>query len=132
MAQTTRRPDNTRQIPRSEWQEYLERFTQQQLMRDPPEAVTIEVLSPTAGDQYEAQTERFLGLAYDPKRERLEVLLETMDHLVFHPVEIWAIETDGFINALELVRADGAKEILYIYRSGPPAPLQQPPAPSAA
>jgi hypothetical protein len=116
----------TKQIPRSEWKAYLDRFTRQHLTEDPPEAVTVEVFSPTVGDQFEARTERLLGLTYDPKSSAVEVLLEDVDHLVFQPVEIWVIETgDGFISTMELVRADGTRELLYIHRSGPPAPIYE-------
>jgi Uma2 family endonuclease len=121
----------TKEIPRSEWKEYLERFTRQHLMKDPPD-VTVEVLSPTIGDQFEARTERLLGLTYDPKSGAVEVLLEDqLDHLAFDPVEIWAIEMeDGFVSTLELVRADGTRELLYIYRGGSPAPIYPSPFPA--
>jgi hypothetical protein len=122
MADTARPSGVTRQIPRSDWKSYLERFTRQHVTREPSEAVTVEVLSPTVGDQYEARTERLLGVTYDPKSDAIEVLVEDVDHLVFRPVELWVIENDdGFIGTMELVRADGTKEILHINRSGPPA-----------
>jgi hypothetical protein len=129
MANTARPTGTTRQIPREEWKDYFERFTRKHLADDLPEAVTIEVLSPTIGDQFEARAARLLGLAYDPQRNTFEVLLEDLDHLVFEPAEIWVIETDGdFISTLELVRPDGTKEIIYVYRSGPPARRYEQPA----
>lgn len=129
MANTARPTGTTRQIPRQEWKDYFERFTRKHLADDLPEAVTIEVLSPTIGDQFEARAARLLGLAYDPQRNTFEVLLEDLDHLVFEPAEIWVIETDGdFISTLELVRPDGTKEIIYVYRSGPPARRYEQPA----
>jgi hypothetical protein len=123
----------TKQIPRSEWKDYLERFTREHLTRDPPDDVTVEVLSPTIGDQFEARAERLLGLTYDPKSRAVEVLLEDqLDHLAFDPVEIWAIEMeDGFVSTLELVREDGTRELLYIYRGGPPAPIYPTPFPAS-
>ena len=36
------------------------------------------------------------------------------------PAEIWVIEGEGgFISALELLLADGSREIIYVRRSGP-------------
>jgi hypothetical protein len=114
----------TKQIPRSEWKSTFDRFTREHLADDRPETVTIEVVSPTLGDQFEAQAVRLEGLVYDPKSQTFEVVLEDMDHLVFQPTEIWVIEDDdGFLSTIELGRADGTKELLYVHRSGPPARL---------
>ena len=122
----------TKQIPRPEWQPYFDRFTRQHLVGGPPETATIEVVSPLIGDQIEARTAALLGLSYDPKSNAFEVLLEDVDHLVFHPSEIWVIEEDdGFLSALELVRTDDAsKEIIYVHRSGPPAVRHEPASPA--
>jgi hypothetical protein len=37
---------------------------------------------------------------------------------VFRPTEVWALEesTDGFVNAIELVRSDGTKDVVRIRR----------------
>jgi len=120
----------TKQIPRTEWKEYFDRFTRQYLKDDAPEAVTIEVMSPTLGDQFEVTAVRLVGIAYDPKSQALEVLLEDVDHLVFHPAEIWVLEGEpGFMSTLEVVRTDGTKEIIYVRRSGPLAPRYELPFP---
>jgi hypothetical protein len=122
MADVTSGTGITRQIPRSEWTRYFERFTREQVGGEPPEVVTIEVLSPTSGDQFEAQTARLLGLSYDDKSSALEVLVEDLDHLVYYPAEIWVIEAEeGAPSTIAVVRADGSKEILYVHRGGPPA-----------
>jgi hypothetical protein len=116
----------TKQIPRDEWQSYFERFTKQHLVGGPPEAGTIEVVSPVIGDQLEARATHLEGLSYDPKSNAFEVWLEDIDHLVFDPAEIWVIEEDdGLVSTIELVAADGAKQIVYLQRSGPPAPLHE-------
>ena len=78
----------TRQIPPAEWKEYFDRFTRQFLGEDATEAATIEVMSPTLGDQFEVTAARLLGLGYDPKSRAFEVSLDDMDHLVFRPGEI--------------------------------------------
>jgi len=121
----------TRKIPRDEWKDYFERFTKQHLRTQPPEAVTIELLSPTIGDQFEARLARLEGLTYDAKSSAFEVWLdEELDHLAFYPTDIWVVEEDrGFLSAIEIVRSDGAKEILNIQRSGPPATIEVQPLP---
>jgi hypothetical protein len=118
----------TKQVPRSEWKDYFDRFTRERLRSDAPEAATVEVMSPTLGDQFEVSAVRLLGLSYDPRSEDLEVLLENVDHLIFHPKEIWVLEGEpGFIATLEVIHPDDTKEIIYVRRSGAPAPYEAPP-----
>jgi len=109
----------TKQIPRAEWKDYFDRFTRERLGDDSPSAVTVEVISPTLGDQFEVSAVRLLGLTYDPKSQIFEVLVEDVDHLTFDPSEIWVLEgAAGFISTIEVVKADGGKEIIYVRRSG--------------
>jgi len=109
----------TRQLPRSEWEVYFDRFTKAELGDEAPGAATVEVISPTLGDQFEVSAVRLLGLAYDPRSQALELLFEDIDHLIFYPSEIWILEGEpGFIATLEVVHPDGLKEIIYVRRSG--------------
>jgi len=109
----------TKQIPRNQCGDYFDRFTKRYLRDDRPEAATIELLSPELGAQVQADAAHLLGISYDPKSEALEVLLENIDHLVFHPKEIWVWEDeDGFLPSIEIVRDDGTKEILTVRRGG--------------
>lgn len=118
----------TRRLPREQWKDYFDRFTRDHLTSEAPGAATIELISPTLGDQFEVSARRLLGLAYDPKTEELRIMLEDVDHLVFTPKEIWVLEGDaGFIATLEVVRPDDSKEIIYIRRGGPLAPRYRPP-----
>ena len=105
----------TKQLPRAEWKDYFDRFTRAHLEDDTPGAATLEVVSPSFGDQVEASGVRLLGLAYDPKSNALEVALEGIDHLVFEPKEIWILEEEpGLIATIEVVERDGGKEIIYV------------------
>jgi hypothetical protein len=107
----------TKQIPRQQWKEYFDRFTKRFLRDDRPEAATIELLSPGLGDQFEVEGAELLGISFDPKSRAIEVLLKNMDHLVFQPKEISAIEEDdGFVSGIEIVCGDGVKEVLTLRR----------------
>ena len=109
----------TKQLPRAEWKDYFERFTRDFLSDDGPDAATIEVMSPTLGDQFEVSSARLLGLDYDAKEDTFEVLVEDLDHLVFEPTEIWILEGEsGFVSTIEVVQADGTKQIIYLRSSG--------------
>jgi Family of unknown function (DUF5335) len=119
----------TRQIPPGEWTGYFEGLSRKFLAEDVIETVTVEVLSPTMGDQIEAQAVRLQGIDYDPTSRALEVWMEDLDHLAWEPTEIWVVEDDdGFPATLEIVRADGPRELLFFHRSGPPTPSYQAPA----
>ena len=83
---------STKKLPRAEWKDYFARFTREFLSDDRADDATIEVMSPTLGDQFEVSSARLLGLDYDPKAETFEVLVEDLDHLVFQPTEIWILE----------------------------------------
>ena len=122
---------STKQLARSEWQDYFDRFTAEHVEDSTPEAATVEVVSPRLGDQIEFSDIRLLGLNYDPKTQAFQVLLENVDHLVFHPTEIWVLEGESDSLIIEVVGADGGKEIIYVGRSGPPA-LRHEPVPSAS
>src|SRR5262245_43708555 len=108
----------TKKIPQKRWKSYFDEFTKKHLRDDRPESATIEVLTPQLGDQKEVEGVDLLGITYDPKSKALEVLVKNMDHLVFNPKEISAIEeTDGFVSGVEVVRDDGTKEVLTIRRT---------------
>jgi len=112
--------DRTKQVPRAQWKEYFDRFTRERLKGDGAGGVTLEVISPLFGDQYEASAVRLLGLGYDPKSNDFEVSLEDVDHLIFDPAEIWVLEQEpGLIATIEIVEQDGSKQILYV-RAGAP------------
>ena len=111
----------TKQIPREQLQEAFDRFTKRHLRDDLPEAVTIEHLSPDLGDQVQVNGSRLLGISYDPRSEALEVLVPNMDHLVFHPKEVWVEEeAEGFLSSVKIVRDDDTTEILTIKRRNLP------------
>lgn len=110
---------STKRVSPAEWKTAFDRFTHKYLQDDLPETVTIEVVSPDVGEQFSTRDVTLRGITYDKKSQALEVVLEGEDHLVFRPVEIWVVqnEADGFIDTIDLVRADGTKEIMQLHRS---------------
>ena len=60
---------------------------------------------------------RLLGVDYDPHTNALELELGSGDHRAFNPREVWAVEeSDGFVSSIQIVRNDGAKELVNITR----------------
>lgn len=109
----------TKQLPREQWHEYFDAFTKAFLMDPNPEAADIEIVSPELGDQLEAEYVRVIGITYDHKDNVLEVALENVDHLIYHPKEIWVMEEDnGFVSSIEVVRDDDTREIIRLRSVG--------------
>jgi len=109
----------TIQIPRERLVGYFDAFTKRFLRDGSPEAVDVEVLAPDLGDQFAAEGARLVGITYDPHDNALEFEFDSGDHRAFQPREVWAIEEpDGFVSAIEVVRADGLREVVHVKRVG--------------
>jgi hypothetical protein len=52
-----------------------------------------------------------LGLAYDPKDDLFEVSLDGVDHMIPKPREIYIDDGVGGLMSIEIIDADGAKQI---------------------
>jgi hypothetical protein len=109
----------TTRIPRERLAAYFDAFTKRFLRDGSPEAVDVEVLAPDWGDQYAAHGARLIGITYDSPTNALEFELESGDHRVYEPREVWTVEEpDGFVSAVEVVRPDGVREIVSVKRVG--------------
>ena len=108
----------TTKIERDRLAEYFEDFTKRFLREGAPDAADIEVLTGEMGDQYVAEGVHLLGVTYDPNDNSLEFELESGDHRIVDPQEVWAVEDDdGFVSAIEVVRPDSTKEIVRVRRA---------------
>jgi Family of unknown function (DUF5335)/BON domain len=54
----------------------------------------------------------FLGIAYDPEDDVVEVALEGLDHLIYRPREIYVDDEVGGLTSIEIEDASGAKQIV--------------------
>jgi hypothetical protein len=77
------------------------------------------VLEPDWGVQYSAHGSRLIGITFDSSANMLEFALDSGDHRVPEPAEVWAVEEpDGFVSALEVRRGDGLREVVSVRRVG--------------
>lgn len=74
--------------------------------------VSIEVPSLDIGAQPEAQRSRLIGMSYDPKSDVLQVLLGEVSHLVRGPRDLYVDEESLGAVCLEVVDAEGIRQIL--------------------
>src|SRR5262245_37959884 len=105
----------TTRIPREKLEAYFDTFSKH--FAADRSTVDIEVLSMDWGDQFEAEGVRLTGITYDSKSNELDIMLESGDHRVYSPKEVWVVEeTNGFISAIEIVRPDGPREVVRLKR----------------
>ena len=72
----------------------------------------IEIAALSLGDQIAAEWVPIIGIAYDPKDDIVEVALEGLDHIIARPRELHFQHRRGLVSALEIVDADGIKNIV--------------------
>ncbi|HET7381520.1 MAG TPA: DUF5335 domain-containing protein [Pseudolabrys sp.] len=72
----------------------------------------IEVASLALGNQLEAEWLPLYGIAYDAKDDLVEVALEGLDHMIRRPREIYVESGVGALASLEIVDADGVKQVV--------------------
>ncbi len=110
---------DTQRIPDDQLEQRFDNFTRHFLRGESTTAADIEVLAPDWGDQFEAEGARLRGITYDSKDKAIEFELDSGEHRVQHPKEVWTVEEpDGFIKAIEIVRDDDTREVVHVKRRG--------------
>lgn len=109
----------TTMIPQDRLAESFDSFTKRFLRHGSPEALDVEVLEPDWGDQEVARGVRLLGITYDRRSGALEFALESGDHRIYAPADVWVVqEADGFLSAIAIMRPDGSHEVVSVKRVG--------------
>ncbi|HET7584534.1 MAG TPA: DUF5335 family protein [Gemmatimonadaceae bacterium] len=109
----------TLKIVRDDLAAYFDVFTKRFLRDGAPEAADIEVIAPDWGDQYVAEGARLIGITYDARTRTLEFALDSGDHRVREPREVWVTEEpDGFPGTIEIVRPDRTREVITVKKVG--------------
>jgi Family of unknown function (DUF5335) len=97
-----------RKLDKTNWRAFFDRLSKL------PEGkqAEIEVASLALGDQVEAEWLPLLGITYDPKDDLVEVALDGVDHMIPKPREIHVDEGFEGLVAVEIVDAQGTKQII--------------------
>lgn len=95
-------------LEKGEWQRFFD-FLSRGLQGTRAE---IEVASLALGNQIEADWLPLIGITYDHKDDLLEVALEGYDHMITHPVDIYLDATTEQLMSLEVVDAEGVRQIV--------------------
>jgi hypothetical protein len=75
-------------------------------------AAEIEVASLSLGDQVEAEWLPLHGITYDPNDDLVEVALEGLDYMIRKPREIYLEDRTIGLTTIEVVDADGTKQVV--------------------
>ena len=97
-----------RKLDKPQWRPFLDTISK---LLEAKEA-EIEVASPDLGDQVQAKWLPLIGIAYDPNDDVVEVALDGLDHMIHRPREIYLDNGASGLTSLEIVDADGARQIV--------------------
>lgn len=95
-------------LPKSEWSGFFANLSRTLQGKQ----AEIEVLSLDLGDEIEAEWLPLLGLAYDPKNDLVEVLLQDVDHMIRNPTDVHVDVGPVGLLTIEVTSADDTREII--------------------
>lgn len=98
----------TVKLDKGTWQAYFDRITKLVVGKQ----AEIEVASLNIGDQIEAEWVALLGIAYDPKSDLVEILLEGLDHLIRNPRDIYVDQGPTGLTSMEVIDTDDVRQII--------------------
>ena len=99
----------TRKLDKTQWAPFFDGLSKVLLEGKQAE---IEVASLALGSQVQAAWLPLLGITYDQNDDLVEVALEGLDHMIRKPREIYVENGAGALASLEIVDADGVKQIV--------------------
>jgi hypothetical protein len=97
-----------RRLEKREWRPFLDGMSK---ILDTAVA-EVEVASLNLGDQTEAEWVPLNGITYDPRDDIVEIALDGVDHMIRKPREIYVDNGAAGLTSIEIVNADGIKEIV--------------------
>jgi hypothetical protein len=99
---------STRKLEPSEWREYFDGVAK----RQPSMRVVVSVMADDLGVQPEAQDAELIGITYDSKEGFLEIGTPDVTHRIDKPDEIYVQEEGGELVSVEVLAADGTKQVI--------------------
>jgi hypothetical protein len=99
-----------RKLDKTEWRPFFDRVSKLLIGKH----AEVKIASLSLGDQIEAEWLPLVGIAYDPKDDLVEVALEGMDHMIRKPREIYVEGGPIGLDSVEIVDANGVKQIVQL------------------
>lgn len=98
----------TQKIDKNGWRGALDRLSRSLSGKQ----AEIEIAALNLGDQIAAEWLPVIGVAYDPKDDIVEIILEGLDHIISRPRELHFQQQGALVSALQIVDADGVRNIV--------------------
>lgn len=99
----------TTKLDKAAWQKTFDQLSKTQLVG---KEVEIEVSGLSIGDQIEQEWIQLLGMSYDPRSDRIDILVEGLDHFVPTPREVWIDQGPTGLVSMEVIDADDVRQII--------------------
>lgn len=97
-----------RRIDKAQWRDFLVGVTQDLVGAH----AETEVAGLVLGRRIDVEWLGLFGLNYEPRADAIEVALDGLDHLVHAPRELWADLDESGLKVLEIVGADGTRQVI--------------------
>ncbi|KRA84010.1 DUF5335 family protein [Altererythrobacter sp. Root672] len=97
-----------RSIDKSQWNAFLAGLSDALIGK----RAEIEVGSLDLGDQILVERLPLVAISYDPRDDLISVRLESLDHLIRSPRELYVDVGLGGLSYLEVVDGEGARQII--------------------
>ena len=105
--------ESTREISQAEWGPYFDALGKV----DPAPTVSVEVDGAEIGAQVETGAVTLVAISYDDRDDVLVIGLspaghEQLEHLVYNPRQIYALEGEDGVSTIDVQDADGSKTLI--------------------
>ena len=97
-----------RRLEKSEWRPFFD--TMSKILE--AKVAEVEVASLDLGDRTQAEWLPLIGITYDPRDDAVEIALDGFDHMIRKPREIYLDDGASGLTSLEIVDADGVRQIV--------------------
>ena len=96
-------------LEKGAWRPYFDRVSK---LLGGAKRAEVEVAALDLGDQIEAEWLPLTGIAYDPKDDLIEVLLDDLDHLIRRPQQVFIDQEAVLLKSVEVIDESGVRQII--------------------
>jgi Family of unknown function (DUF5335) len=102
-----------RKLDKSEWHAYCDRLSKD-LVGSRSGSATVSL---AVNHEAIAEWVPLLGIAYEPKKDLFEIILQDFEHWVHHPQTFYEDEGPRGVAGLEIIDAQGLRHTLSLFQS---------------
>lgn len=104
-----------RKLDAPQWKTYFDDFSKQVAHNQCPRYAEIRIRTQKRGIEAETTWIPPQGITYDQHNDALEIVVDNLDRMIFHPTTIYVYEEqNGCLCSIEIDQADGTREVVRI------------------